>query len=189
MHSDVDGSSRNLIALLQVAYSGERAAAYAYRGHWKSVFDEDERVRIRQIEDEEWHHRELVGEMLRSLDAQPSSFREIRALLIGRVLGLLCHFTGWLAPMYGAGRLESRNIVEYETAARYAHDCGREDFVDCLLTMAEVEWEHENYFRSRVLVHPLGRRLSLWPLPPPKEAIRQSFEQDVEKPELAGAAC
>jgi hypothetical protein len=92
--------------------------------------------------------------------------------------------------MYGAGRLESRNIVEYETAARRARDCGREDFVDCLLTMAEVEWEHENYFRSRVLLHPLGRRLPLWPVPPPKEAIRRSFEQEVdEKPELAGAAC
>jgi rubrerythrin len=176
----------NLTAILQLAYSGERAAAYAYRGHWKSVSDKEERERIKQIEAEEWHHRELVGEMLRSLDAYPYSFREIRALLIGRVLGLLCHFTGWLAPMYGAGRLESRNIVEYETAARYARDCGRDDLIDCLLTMAEVEWEHEIYFRSRVLLHPLGKRLSLWPVPPPKEAIRESFEREPE--ELAGAA-
>jgi demethoxyubiquinone hydroxylase (CLK1/Coq7/Cat5 family) len=182
-------SSQNLITILQLAYSGERAAGYAYRGHWHSVVDEEERVRIKQIEDEEWHHRELVGGMLRTLHARPSSLRETRALIIGRVLGLLCHFTGWLAPMYGAGRLESRNIVEYETAARYARDCGRADLVDCLLTMAEVEWEHENYFRSRVLKHRLGRRLSLWPVPPPKQAIRQSFEQDVEKPELAGATC
>lgn len=180
-----DDSYQNLTTILQLAYSGERAAGYAYRGHWKSVSDKDERARIRQIEDEEWHHRKLVGEMLRSLDAHPSSIREIRALIIGRVLGLLCHFTGWLAPMYGAGRLESHNIVEYETAARYAHYCGREDFVDCLLTMSEVEWEHENYFRSRVLLHPLGRRLSLWPAPPPKEEIRRSFEQDAEKLELA----
>jgi rubrerythrin len=184
-----DQSSQNLKRILQLAFSGERAAAYAYRGHWKSLSDKEERARIKQIEDEEWHHRELVGEMLRSLDADPNSLREIRALLIGRVLGLLCHFTGWLAPMYGAGRLESRNIVEYETAARYARDCAREDLVNCLLTMAEAEWEHETYFRSRVLLHPLGRRLSLWPVPPPKEAIRQSFKQELEKSELAGAAC
>jgi rubrerythrin len=183
-----DQGSRNFVRLLQLAFSGERAAAYAYRGHWKSVSDKEERARIKQIEDEEWHHRKLVGEMLLSLQANPSSLREFRALIIGRMLGLLCHVTGWLAPMYGAGRLESRNIVEYETAARYARDCGREDFVDCLLTMAEVEWEHESYFRSRVLLHPLGRRLSLWPVPRPKEAIRRSFEQDVQKPELAGAA-
>ena len=182
-------SAQNLTRILQLAYSGERAAAYAYRGHWKSVFDREERARIKQIEDEEWHHRKLVGDMLRSLNAHPGSLREIRALIIGRGLGLLCHVMGWLAPMYGAGRLESRNIVEYETAARYARDCGREDFIDCLLTMAEVEWEHENYFRSRVLIHPLGRRLPLWTVPPPKEAIRKSFEQENEKSELAGAAC
>ena len=65
----------NLIALLQLAYSAERAAAYAYRGHWHSVADTDERVRIKQIEDEEWHHRELVGEMLKKLEftTQPTA--------------------------------------------------------------------------------------------------------------------
>lgn len=186
MHAD--DSSQNLTTLLQLAYSGERAAAYAYRGHWNSVVNEDERVRIKQIEEEEWHHRELVGEMLRSLNAHPSRVREIRALIIGRALGLLCHVMGWLVPMYGAGRLESRNVVEYETAARYARDCGREDLIDCLLTMAEVEWEHESYFRSRISLHWLGRRLTLWPIPPPRETIRQSFSQDVEDNELAGAA-
>ena len=177
-------SSQNLVALLQLAYSAELAAGYAYRGHWHSVVDADERIRIKQIEDEEWHHRKLVGEMLESLGASPDRKRESRALVIGRALGVLCHVMGWLAPMYGAGRLESRNVGEYETAARYARDCGREDFIDCLLTMAEVEWEHEYYFRSRVLTHPLGRRLSLWPAPPPKEMIRASFaresEQDLE---------
>ena len=50
--------------------------------------------------------------------------------------------------MYGAGRLERGNIVEYEEAAEFARACGREDFIDCLLTMAEVEWEHELYFRD-----------------------------------------
>ncbi len=169
---------RNLIALLQLAYSAERAAAYAYRGHWHSVVDVDERVRIKQIEDEEWHHRELVGGMLKKLGAHPKRQREVRSLLLGRALGLLCHLMGWLAPMYGAGRLESRNIREYETAARYARDCGHEEFVDCLLTMAEVEWEHEYYFRSRVLLHSFGRRLTLWPAPPPKETIRESFARE-----------
>ena len=173
-----DNPFKNLIALLQLAYSAERAAAYAYRGHWHSVVDADERLRIKQIEDEEWHHRELVGEMLAGLGAPPSRQREIRALMIGRSLGFLCHLMGWFAPMYGAGRLESRNVREYETAARYARDCGRGDFTDCLLTMAEVEWEHEYYFRSRVLLHSLGRRLTLWPAPPAKETIRASFAEE-----------
>ncbi len=183
-----NNSKQHLIALLQLAYSAERAAAYAYRGHWHSVVDMDERARIKQIEDEEWHHRELVGEMLNKLGAEPSRQREIRALMIGRALGVLCHLMGWFAPMYGAGRLESRNIREYETAARHARDCGHKEFIDCLLTMAEVEWEHEHYFRSRVLLHGLGRRLKLWPPPPPKETIRESFAREIgESSDLARA--
>jgi demethoxyubiquinone hydroxylase (CLK1/Coq7/Cat5 family) len=89
-----DDSYQKLIAILQLAYSGELAAAHAYRGHWHSVSDNNERMRIEQIEKEEWHHRELIGEMLRSLEAQPSKLRETRAWLIGRMLGLLCHITG-----------------------------------------------------------------------------------------------
>src|SRR6185369_14725012 len=169
---------RDLIALLQLAYSAEQAAAYAYRGHWHSVVDVDERARIKQIEDEEWHHRELVGGMLEKLAAQPNRQREIRSLLLGRALGFLCHLMGWFAPMYGAGRLESRNIREYETAARHALGCGREDLIDCLLTMAEVEWEHEHYFRTCVMRHRWSKRVSIWAEPPPKEAIRRSFEME-----------
>ena len=165
-----------LIAILQLAYSGELAAGYAYRGHWHSVSDAEERSRIKQIEDEEWHHRKLVGEMLKSLDAAPRKMREIRATVVGRVLGFMCHLSGWFAPMYGAGRLESRNIVEYETAARHARACGREDLIDCLLTMAEVEWEHERYFRACVLRHRWAKRVSIWPEPAPKESIRRGTD-------------
>ena len=171
-------SRGKLIALLQLAYSGELAAAYAYRGHWHSVSNADERESIRSIEEDEWRHRKLVGEMLAGLGAKPNKRREIRAAIVGRTLGLLCHVTGWLAPMYGAGKLESRNVKEYETAARYARDCGRDDLIDCLLEMAEVEWDHELYFRSRVLSHALGRRLPLWPQPPPKETIRLAHQRD-----------
>src|SRR2546421_1933497 len=173
-----DDSRDKLIALLQLAYSGERAAAHAYRGHWQSVNDEDERDSIRGIEEDEWRHRQLVGEMLARLGAEPSKRREVRATIIGRTLGLLCHVTGWLAPMYGAGKLESRNVKEYETAARYARDCGCLNLIDCLLEMAEVEWDHELYFRSCVLSHRLGRRLSLWPQPAPRETIRVAYESE-----------
>jgi hypothetical protein len=55
--------------------------------------------------------------------------------------------------------------------------------------MAEVEWEHEKYFRSRVLVHPLGRRLRLWPEPAPKEMITETFAKECEESiELAAAS-
>ena len=116
--------------------------------------------------------------MLHTLGLRPSRLRELRAASIGRVLGVLCHIAGWLAPMYGAGKLESRNIREYEAAARYALVCDRQEWLDCLLTMAEVEWEHEHYFRGQVLKHWLGRRLPIWPEPPGKESIRAAFPSD-----------
>ncbi len=186
MSGDPARAEQALGALLQLAYSGERAAGYAYRGHWKSSSNPDERARIRTIEEEEWHHRSLVGEMLQTMGLPPSRLRELRAALIGRVLGALCYVSGWLAPMYGAGKLESRNIREYEAAARYARACGRDDWLDCLLTMAEVEWEHEHYFRSQVLEHWLGRRLPIWPQPPGVESIRAAFASDTgAEPDVA----
>lgn len=167
----------NLISLLQLAYSGEKAAAYAYSGHWKSVSLPEERQRIAAIEEEEWHHRRLVGEILAHLGAAPDATREFRAGLIGKILGFLCHLSGWFMPMYGAGKLESRNIREYEGAARFAFECGQEAHIDCLLTMAEVEWEHEHYFRLKVLSHWLARAVPVWPEPPAKESIRTSFRE------------
>ena|SRR5687767_4311538 len=179
-----DDNRQQLIAILQLAYSGELAAAYAYHGHWHSLSAADERESIRTIEEDEWRHRKLVGEMLTALGGAPNKTRETRAAIIGRTLGFLCHLSGWLAPMYGAGKLESRNIVEYETAARYARDSGQTELIDCLLEMAEVEWDHEKYFRSQVLRHAVGRRLRIWPEPPAKESIRRSFEEE-RQPHLA----
>jgi len=176
----MDSNLSNLIGLLQLAYSGEKAAGYAYRGHWNSVSAPEERKRIQSIEEEEWHHRKLVGEILAAVGSEPDSRREIRAAIIARTIGFICHVSGWLIPMYGAGKLESRNVREYENAARYAFGCGRLEYVDCLLTMAEVEWEHEQYFREKVLSHRLGRVLPIWPEPPPKTMIRDSFKQLVE---------
>ena len=177
-------SREKLIAILQLAYSGELAAAYAYRGHWHSINAPDEREAIRKIEEDELRHRRLVGEMLAGLGSGPNPRRELRATIIGRTLGFLCHVTGWLAPMYGAGKLESRNIREYETAARHARDCGSVDLIDCLLEMAEVEWDHENYFRSCVLKHRIGPRLPIWPEPPPKNSIRLAYETERTEPSI-----
>ena len=54
----------NLIRILQNAHAGEVAAAYAYRGHWKSLRESPEKARIKEIEAEEWDHRRRVGEWL-----------------------------------------------------------------------------------------------------------------------------
>lgn len=168
-----------LIRLLRAAYSGERAAALAYRGHWRSMASPAERAQIRAIEDDEWRHRARVGEMLSALGAAPDRFSELRAAAMGHTLGVLCHVSGRLLPLLGAGMLEAKNIREYETAARLAHRCGREEWVDELLEMAEVEWDHEAAFRALVMGHALGRRLSLWPCPPPRDSIREAFTHEM----------
>src|SRR6185503_14675461 len=96
---------RKLIALLQLAYSGELAAAYAYRGHWKSVSNLEQKTAIQKIENDEWRHREQVGEMLRSLESGADRARGKGADRSGRTRGVRGGGGGGLAPMYGAGRL------------------------------------------------------------------------------------
>jgi rubrerythrin len=168
-------SRAELIRVLRAACSGELAAGFAYRGHWKSLPDGVERDRIRIIEAEEWHHRELVLRMLDDLGAARSRRRDAIFWLIGKSIGILCHLGGWFVPMYGAGRLERWNIQEYEDAARFAEEAKLAERVDCLLTMAEVEWEHEKFFREAIRHHWMRRFFPQWDPPPAKETIRAPF--------------
>jgi hypothetical protein len=151
----MDREALQLIHILQGAYSGELAAGFAYRGHWQSVTNPDERAAIQKIEQEEWVHRKRVGEMLSSLGASPCKLREAKLWLIGRSIGLACHFTGWFLPMYFAGRLESGNVIEYEVAAAHASGLGLVEFESDLLVMARVEKEHELYFLNLITGHRL----------------------------------
>lgn len=165
IHPRVTNASKSLIRILQSAYSGEVAAAYAYRGHWRSLKDSPEKTRIREIEAEEWDHRRRVGEWLTKLGAVPNPRRESIFWTIGRTLGLACHVSGWFMPMYFAGRLESQNSIEYEDAAAFARELGMEDCVRDLLDMARVEVEHEVFFRETVAGHrllPIMRRIFGW---------------------------
>ncbi len=156
---------RELVRILQHAYSGEAAAAYAYRGHWRSLKDSPEKEQIKTIEAEEWDHRQRVGEWLAQLGARPRPLREKVFWIVGRTLGLTCFVSGWFMPMYFAGRLESRNSVEYDDAAKFAKELGMDACVADLLDMARVEIEHEEFFRGIVAGHrllPVMRRIFRW---------------------------
>ena len=154
-----------LIHILQSAYSGEVAAAYAYRGHWRSLKDSPEKERIREIEAEEWDHRRRVGEWLAKLGGRPKPMREKVFWTIGRILGPSCYVSGWFMPMYFAGRLESRNSLEYEDAAALATELGMNECAEDLLDMARVEVEHEEFFKQVVAGHrllPTMKRMFGW---------------------------
>ena len=60
MNESVKIQHPKLVRLLQLAYSAEKAAAFAYIGHAGSVKNPDEKVAIKQIERDEWQHRETV---------------------------------------------------------------------------------------------------------------------------------
>ncbi len=159
-------SRENLIRILQNAHAGELAAAYAYRGHWKSLKkDSAECERIQKIEAEEWEHRTNVRRWLEKLEAKPNERREKIFWTIGRVLGLTCYFSGWFFPMYFAGRLESQNVQEYVDAAGFAKELEMSQCFEELMEMSRVEGEHEIFFSRTVAEHrllPLTRKFFKW---------------------------
>ena len=161
----MSNARQNLIRILQNAYSGELAAAYAYRGHWKSLTDSPEKKRIKQIEAEEWAHRENVARWLAELNAEPRKIREVIFWIIGRTLGLTCYVSGWFFPMYFAGRLESQNVEEYSDAAEYARELGMPICFEAMMEMSRVEREHEDFFKQTVSRHrllPITKKCFRW---------------------------
>ena len=146
-------SDRALIRLLQLAYSAERAAAFAYQGHAGSVRDPDEKQALARIEAEEWHHRNCVGEIIEALGLAPSRAYELKYWLIGRVISLSCYFIGWFLPCYFAGRLESGNVNEYVELKRLLNRAGHHQWDEVVIEMTEVEKEHELYFAQIIEGH------------------------------------
>jgi len=163
-----------LIHILHMAYSGEKAAAFAYAGHWRAAWKREERTGIAKIEQEEWEHRAIVGQMLQELGAKPQALRELLMGTIGSVIFLACFISGWFFPMYFAGRLEHANVHEYLDAAKHAAALGLVQYESELIRLSEVEQTHEDYFMARVQGHrltPIMKQVFKWG---PKKQIMPS---------------
>ena len=137
-----------LVKLLQLAYSAEKAAAFAYIGHAGSVKNLDEKVAIRRIEMDEWQHRETVLAIMRQYNISPSGYYEIKYQILGRIISCSCYVIGWFMPYYFAGRLESGNVCEYFIMMRYFNEIGITAHDDVLYEMGLKEKEHEVYFQK-----------------------------------------
>ncbi|HTL98895.1 MAG TPA: demethoxyubiquinone hydroxylase family protein [Holophagaceae bacterium] len=164
-----------LVSILQRAYSGELAAALAYRGHGISLKHDREIEEIQQIEREEWHHRRRLRVMLAELNAKPRVALDAFQALVGAVILIGCNMVGWFIPMYFAGRLESQNDREYEEAAIHAEALGLTALRDELKAFAQLERDHEIYFLRKVTGHPalpFWQRWFKWG--PPADAERPS---------------
>jgi len=161
----MDNARQNLIRILQNAHAGELAAAFAYRGHWRSLKNSPEKTHIKKIEAEEWAHRENVAKWLAELGAKPNELREKIFWTIGKFIGLACYVSGWFFPMYFAGRLESQSIQEYVDAAKFAKELEMDECFDEMMKMSRVEGEHEIFFSRTVAAHrllPVTKRFFRW---------------------------
>jgi rubrerythrin len=139
-----------LIKLLQQAYSAEKAAAFAYQGHAGSVKDKTEKLAIQQIENDEWHHRKKVLEIMQLYDIPISKYYEIRFHIIGKTISLSCYIIGWFMPFYFAGSLESGNVCEYFRMKHYFNELGIRAHDQILYELGIKEKEHEIYFLSKI---------------------------------------
>lgn len=165
-----------LLRGLQLAHAGEWGAIRAYLGHRRAVRRPAERNAITEILKDEIRHRRCVGRMLAAAGTGPDPRAERKMDRVGRIIAFVCCVGGWFLPMYGAARLENDNIAEYEIAARLAWHAGLHDWIDDLLEMAEVEWDHEHTLRTLASRHRLWSIAPKWPPPPPRAAIRAQFD-------------
>jgi hypothetical protein len=141
---------KELIDLLQKAYSAEKAAAFAYQGHAGAVKDKAEKAAIRQIETDEWNHRREVLEIMKRYDIPVSKYYEIRFHIVGKIISASCYIIGWFMPFYFAGSLESGNVCEYFRMKQFFNELGIKEHDHTLYEMGMKEKEHEVYFLGKI---------------------------------------
>jgi hypothetical protein len=149
-----------LVKLLRVAYSAEKAAAFAYIGHARSVSDPQEKAAIEQIEADEWHHRDVVRELMRKYDIPVSKYYELKFHVIGRLISMSCRVIGWFMPFYFAGRLESGNVCEYFRMMHFFDELGISEHHEVLYELGIKEKEHEQYVFEKLFAWGNNKRLN-----------------------------
>jgi hypothetical protein len=154
-----------LIIFLQLAYSTEKAAPFAYIGHAGSVRNPEAKQAIRQIELDEWKHREEVLAIMQQHETPVSRKYEWYFHLVGKLIGYSCYVIGWFMPIYFAGRLESGNVCEYFRMKHYFNELGIHEHDQVLCDMGIKEKEHEVYFPEAIkgsLWLPFFEKLFFW---------------------------
>ena len=139
-----------LIDLIQMAYSAEKAAAFAYQGHAGSVKDKAAKIAIKQIEIDEWNHRQEMLELLHLYELPISKYYEFRFHVVGKIISYSCYLIGWFMPYYFAGRLESGNVCEYFRMKAFFNEIGITKHDQTLYDMGIKEKEHEVYFYNQI---------------------------------------
>jgi rubrerythrin len=139
-----------LINSLRLAYSAEKAAAYAYVGHARSLKNPGEKSAVQQIEKDEWEHRENVLGIMKEYVIPVSKYYEFKYGAIGRLISFSCYFIGRFMPYFFAGKLESGNVCEYFRMMKYFHSIGITQHDEILHEMGIKEKEHEVFFLEMI---------------------------------------
>jgi hypothetical protein len=142
-----------LVQLLQLAYSAELAATFAYQGHAGSLRDPEQVAEVQRIENEERHHRSCVCAIMDDIGVSPSSWYEWKYSMIGKIICVSCYLIGWFMPMYFAGRLESGNVNEYIEMKALLNAAGITRHDAIVDEMTWVEKDHEVFFLEHVTGH------------------------------------
>ncbi len=161
----MDLNHPKLVDLIKKAYSAEKAAAFAYQGHAASVKNKEAKIAIRQIELDEWNHRDEVLQIMKNHQIPVSKLYEIRFHIIGKIISGSCFIIGWFMPFYFAGRLESGNVCEYFRMKQYFNSLGIKDYDVILYEMGIKEKEHEVYFLDQIKdskLLPFFEKLFFW---------------------------
>jgi rubrerythrin len=156
---------KKLVTLLQKAYSAEKAAAYAYQGHAGAVKNPEQKIAIKQIEMDEWHHRTSVLCIMKEYNIPVSKYYEARMIVIGKIIHISCYVIGWFMPFYFAGSLESGNVCEYFRMIHFFHELGITKHDQMLYDLGIKEKEHEVYFLSKIKNHkwlPFFQKIFSW---------------------------
>lgn len=139
-----------LIDLLQRAYSAEKAASFAYQGLAGSLRHKQEKVRIHEIENDEWTHRKEVLDIMNQYGIPVSKWYEVKFYIIGKAIHVSCFIIGRFMPFYFAGSLESGNVCEYFRMKQYFNRKGIHKHDQILYEMGMKEKEHEIYFLNKI---------------------------------------
>lgn len=146
---------KKLNDLIKMAFSAEKAAAFAYQGHADSVSRKEEKTMIHQIEIDEWNHRAEMRKLMIIYDLNPSTWYEWRFHIIGKIISYSCYIIGWFMPFYFAGRLESGNVCEYFRMKQYFNELGITEHDEMLYELGMKEKEHEIYFYQQISSSPM----------------------------------
>lgn len=170
--------------LLQKAYSAERAAAFAYIGHAASLKNPEAKTAVKQIEDDEWQHRENILRLMERYGVPVSRWYEVRFWIIGKIISASCHVIGRFMPFFFAGKLESGNVCEYFVMMRHFHSLGIREHDAMLYEMGMKEKEHEVYFLDQIRkdrLLPLFERLFSWGAKKSANDVDLQAKQPVEE--------